>query len=46
MIRTCWCGGSPSAPLGDAYALCDVCGSVIYTDQYDVDDYTSTSRET
>ena len=46
MIRTCWCGASPSAPLGDAYALCDVCGSVICTDRYDVDDYTSTSRET
>ncbi len=46
MTPTCWCGGTPSARLGDAYALCDSCGSVVYTDPFDVDDYTSTSSDT
>lgn len=46
MTRTCWCGGHPSRPLGDSYGACDACGTVVYTDPYDLDDYTSTTSDT
>ena len=28
------------------YGLCDSCGTVVYTDPYDLDDYTSTASDT
>jgi SAM-dependent methyltransferase len=44
--RPCWCGETAREPLGDDYARCGGCGTLVYDRPYSPEDYRSPDGET
>jgi SAM-dependent methyltransferase len=44
--RPCWCGENDREPLGDDYARCGGCGTLVYDRPYSPEDYRSPDGET